>query len=485
MTRHLLIALGFAASVAAAADPAAGVANSIVEVVVTAQRYDPQIPWRQERPVGRLGYGVAIAPGRIVTCEDLVRNATLVEVRRPGKADKIQARLIQSDARANAALLDVPSRAGTNAFPALEWNEAVATGTQVTLAQFDAAGQMQTGDGRITEIAVEPLPGAPHNLLTFSVLTDLKFDRSGAPVLRDGRLVGLVMHYDDASQTSLVLPAPVLKAFVSSADRPPYTGLATAGVMWSPLIDPVKRRYYGLPEDDRGVLVSRTVPGTSAASALAPDDVILQWDGRAVDSQGYYDDPDFGRLSFSHLIAGRRRPGDTVPVTIWRDRQSVDVAVRLDPFSDETSLIPLNTEGRQASYLVEGGILLRELTADYLFAHGNRWMLNANPRLVNLYLTRAHFPSSPGEKVVILAAILPDLINRGYQGYRDDIVTHVNGERIANLKDVFAIRERDGGIWRIATQSRGVDIVLNADELEAANRRIAERYRIPQLRLMR
>jgi hypothetical protein len=139
----------------------------------------------------------------------------------------------------------------------------------------------------------------------------------------------------------------------------------------------------------------------------------------------------------------------------------------------------------QSEYLVEGGLILRELSADYLLSRGSRWMLNANPRLVFLYLNRAQFPGKPGQRVVILSGVLPDSINRGIQDYRDDVVTHVNGQAVSNIREVFAIRDRDNGIWRITTQSHGVDIVLERDQLREANQRIAERYRIPQLRFTR
>lgn len=485
MKRLILL---FLSALAAAHVPAAetnDVSRSVVEVFVTALRYDANVPWRRERPTFRSGYGVVIAPSRIITTEDLVRNAVMVEIRRPGGSDKIPAVLVQSDARANAALLDISASATGRLLPPVGWDGKVATGTKITLVQFDAAGQIQTGDGRITEIAVGPLPSAPHSLLTFSVLTDLKLDRIGTPAFHEGRLVGLVMQYDENSQTSLLLPTAILKRFVESVDHPPYRGLATAGVFWTALVDPVKRRYYGLPADHQGVLVLRTVPESGAASTLMADDVILEWDGRNIDSQGYYDDPDFGRLSFPHLIAGYRFPGDEVPVTVWRNHQRRSVRVRLDPFSDARALIPLNTEGERADYLVEGGLIFRELTADYLLSRGPRWMLGSNPRLVYLYLTRAPFAEKPGERVVILSGVLPDSINRGFQNYRDDVITKVNGEAVSNLKAVFAIRARDGGIWRITTQSRGVDIVLDRNQLREANQRIAERYRIPQLQALR
>jgi hypothetical protein len=181
---------------------------------------------------------------------------------------------------------------------------------------------------------------------------------------------------------------------------------------------------------------------------------------------------------------GRRRPGDRVPAVIFRNRERRNVEVRLDAFDDDRALIPLNTEGRPTAYLVEGGLVLRELTADYLQSFGSRWMLGANPRLVHLYLTRAQFPEKPGDRVVILAGVLPDVINKGYQGYRDDVVTHVNGQPVSNLAEVFAIRDRDRCIWRVTTQSQGVDLVLDRTQIDEANRRIAGCYRIPKLRFL-
>jgi hypothetical protein len=159
------------------------------------------------------------------------------------------------------------------------------------------------------------------------------------------------------------------------------------------------------------------------------------------------------------------------------------VDVVLDAYDDSRALIPQNIEGRQAQYLVEGGILLRELTADYLMAPGARWMVANNPRFVNLFLSRAQFPDKPGDRVVIMADILPDMINKGYQQIHDDIVTKVNGQPISSLKDVFAIRRRDGAITRITLTNMGVDIVLDPAALEEANRRISKQYRIHQLML--
>jgi hypothetical protein len=298
--------------------------------------------------------------------------------------------------------------------------------------------------------------------------------------LIDNRLVGMAMRYNVANQLTMALPASLLQRFVSDATSPSYRGFSTAGIFWTPLIDPAKRLFYKAPEKDSGILILKLIPDSGASRTLRTGDVILLWDGSDIDSQGYYLDPDFGRLAFSHLIA-KRFPGDTVACTILRDGQTVNQEVTLDDFDDSRALIPNNVEGFPSEYIVEGGLLLRELTADYLMSSGTRWLVANNPRFVNLYLTQAQFPKKPGDRIVILAGVLPDDINKSYQHLRDDIITQVNGKPVSSLDDVFAIRRSDGGISRITLRNMGTDIILDSAALESANQRIADRYRIHKL----
>lgn len=459
--------------------------RSIVEVLVTSQRYDTRMPWRQERPAGRAGYGVVVADGRVLTTESLVRNAVLIEVRKPGRDNKIPARLVVSDCRLDSALLATEPHPDIQSLPPVGWAENLGAGAKVSLTQFDDAGQPQDGDGRITEVAVDALPNAPSAVLTFKVLTDLKINALGTPAFHQGKLAGLALQYDSQTQTTLVIPAPILKRFMTDAAGGSYKGVASAGLTWTALMDPAKRRFLGLKDDNTGVFVLRTIPGAPASSLFKPGDVLLDLDGKTLDSQGYYQDAVYGRLLFSHLISGCRSPGDTIPATIIRNREKMQLSLPLVVVGDDQALIPQNTEGRQPEYLVDGGLILRELTADYLMAHGPRWMLSANLRLVNLYLTRAQYPSEPGERVVILSSVLPDPINVGYQMYHDEIVTQVNGRKIRNIRDAFAIVREDGGIRRLTLSSTPLDLVLDPERLKESNQRLARVYRIPRLQFER
>jgi S1-C subfamily serine protease len=466
---------------ARAADTPAPAGVQVVDVLVTVQSCDERMPWRLSRPQFRQGYGVVVAPGRVLTTEELVRQAALIELRQPGRAVKYAATLRQSDPQVAAALLEVSDAAFRRELEPVTLASNLVRGAQTRIVQYDDSGLRQEGAGRIVEIGVEPLPAAPSALLTFRVLSDLRVQNPGAPVYTDGQLAGVMMRYDAQHQTGFVLPAPVIARFLQAAAEPRYLPPPDGGFAWVPLVDAAKRRYFGLGDEKGGVQVVEVATNASASGVLEPNDVLLQWDGFAVDNQGFYADPEYGRLRLSHAIEGRRRTGERVAVTFVRQGAHRQAEITLRPHTDADALVPENTVGAPPEYLVEGGFVLRELTARYLRT-GGRGVAGANLRLSHLYLARGERPDQAGDRVVILAGVLPDPVNVGYQELHDEVVTAVNGEAVHNLRDVARILDRDNGIQRLAFQGRGIDVVLDTAQRSAVNARVGRTYRIPELR---
>jgi hypothetical protein len=454
----------------------------VMQVLVTAQTHNPLLPWIKTAPATHYGYGIDLGGGRVLTTEHLVRNHKLVELRRARTGLKIPVTVEISDAQVDLALLRMaPSE--RDPFP-LSAGLAKNVGREQALMilQLDETRELQRGTAQVLQINVTRLPATVYSSLSFKLLTRLNVDGEGAPVLAGTELAGLMLSYDETTRTGEMIPYPVIAQFLDDALTPPYTGFATAGFLWKPLIDPVKRNYFKVEQPNAGIQVSSCIPGTGAADRLKSQDVILEWDGCEIDSLGYYRDPDFGRLPISYLIKGRRAPGSTVPATVIRDGSRIRVDVTLNHVNDGDALIPENVEQEQPEYLVQGGIVIRELTGLYLRSHGNNWERATDPKLVQLYNTRRFMPSHPGEHVVILSRVLPHSINVGYQQFQDRIVRAVNGQPVDNMADVFRIVDQAGGVERLSLDSMGVDLVLERSALKQADSQLAENYGIPQLR---
>jgi hypothetical protein len=281
------------------------------------------------------------------------------------------------------------------------------------------------------------------------------------------------------------IPSTTLRRFLNAAEQSAYTGLARAGIQFEPLLDPVQRRYLNVPGLAGGVLVAAVSPNSGAATVLQAGDVITRWDGATLDARGYYDDPDYGRLLFSYLIGGLRRPGDRVSVTRIRQGRMEDVSLTLGSHDERQSWVPGKEADEPADYLVEGGLVLRELTGAYLAKGHINWELEADPRLAHYLSLSDNFNGPPEARVVILSFVLPAAINIGYHDLSDEVVTAVNGHPVNNLADVFRVADAEGGLHRISLLGSGVDVALDPQALPAANRGIAATYQIPSLRRQR
>ncbi|MBI2440222.1 MAG: hypothetical protein HYV35_02505 [Lentisphaerae bacterium] len=465
---------------------------NVLEITVTYQDFDPHIPWRKKAAQVRQGFGVVIAPGQVLTTEDLVRNHTQVELRRAKSGSKLAAAVREADDQLNTAILTfIPPQTGFTNLPGanapvpLALADIIRRDDRLTIVKLEHSGEFQTSEAQVVELSAS----AALRPLALKVLTQLSIEQHGTPAFIDGRLAGLSVDYDPKTQTGLFIPCTTLSRFLADANAPPYKGMAWAGFQFEPLMDPVKRRFLGVPQEQGGILVTKTSPGSGAATVLQAGDVITAWDGVAVDTQGYYADQDFGRLRLPYLIGGRRAPGERVPVEFVRAQKTIRTEVLLKRQRDAEELIPeqatLAGPGQAdapVEYLVEGGLVLQELTGEYLRAAGENWQLKMNPRLVYYYLHQDKIMEKPGDHVVVLSMVLPDSINIGYQEFRDQVVTAVNGLGVRNMADVFRLVDASGGLRSISLLGYGVDLALDETALAEANRRIAAQYRIPRLR---
>jgi len=458
---------------------------NIVQVMVTFQEYDPFLPWQKKNTGVKSGYGVLVGPSEIITTENLVRNNTLIELRKSGSGEKIPATVVLADEQANLALIKIPDGSNLQGMSPMPLSDNMSRNGDVTMLQFDETAQIQHGKAQVIQLSMKPLPYAPYPTLTFTILTDLNINGEGAAAIRDGKLSGLVMNYDRSTRTGSMMPAVTIKHFLSDVAQSPYKGFASAGFIWTYLVDPAKRKYFNVNIHNKGILILDTMPGSGSAETLHSNDVILEWDGYSIDNLGFYNDPDFGRLAFTYLVMGRRSPGDVVPVKIIRNGKESDVTVKLTRRIDREALVPENITHQKDEYIVEGGLIIRELTGAYLSSYGQDWLRNVDPRIVNIYLTKKFHPEKSGEKVIILAGVLPNPINIGYQQFRDDVITKINGKPVSNITDIFNILRKDGSIQRITIKSMEIDIVLDQTMLTEANDELASLYRIPNLRYQR
>jgi hypothetical protein len=147
-------------------------------------------------------------------------------------------------------------------------------------------------------------------------------------------------------------------------------------------------------------------------------------------------------------------------------------------------LVPQAPYNQEPEYLVMGGLVFQSLTRNYLRSWGEDWERRAPFRLAYF---RNEEPTPERPRIVIMAQVLPDIYNLGYQDSRNLVVEQLNGRRVSSLGDLVDAmgQARDG--FHVVDFMSGESlqrIVLDAEELNAATRRIQEVYGIERERVI-
>ena len=455
---------------------------SVVRVNSTNQNFDFFRPWQKKLPFSRRGLGAVIEGGRVLTSAELVANHTFIELETASGGVKSAATVVAVDYETNLALLAPTDPDFLAKSKPLGIDDQARVGDRIELLQLESNGSLATTAGTITTITVANYPLDQIALLVFRVSLPLQFrDQSFTlPAVRNGSLVGILMRYDTRSQTGDLVPAPVIRRFLSAAVHQPFENFPRAGMSFAALRDPQLRRYVGIAPDAGGVYVTEIVQGGPAQKAgLQEGDILLKVGEYAVDSDGNYEDPVYGRIPFSHLTNTVFPAGKTVEFTVFRNGKTVNLPVELEA-PDPKSIISENlVADQQPRYFILGGLVLQELSRSYLREWGPDWKKEAPQRLVYIDEFQREQAADRG-KVVFLSQILPSDLAIGYDELDHVIVKKVNDRQIRNLDDVAeAVKTPIHGYHKIEIEEDPGVMYIDADLARDQEKALLDQYQIP------
>ena len=348
---------------------------SVVRVNSTNQDYDFFRPWSKKNPRAFHGLGAIVAGNRVLVTAQLVANHSYVELERAESGQKTDATVVCVDYEANLALLQPTSENFLAGLHPLDLTLDAAVGDRVNVLQLESNDALVSTPGPITTIEVGHYQLEGIAMLIYRLSLPLQYREGSftAPVIKDGKLAGILMRYDPRTQSVDVLPAPVIAHFLKDVDSGSYQGFPRIGMDHAPLRDPQLRHYANLPAGSGGVYVTEVVPNSPAAKAgLKPGDVLLEVAGAAVDQDGNYEEPLYGRIAFTHLITTKAYAGDKLPMKIFRDgsTQTLEVTLAHQPPKDYLSEPYVIDEAPR--YYVVDGLIFEELSRQYLKEWGRR-----------------------------------------------------------------------------------------------------------------
>jgi S1-C subfamily serine protease len=475
------------------AAPEAAQTRSLLKVNVTAQPYDLHLPWQKQSPINSRGLGVVLEGNRVLVTAQLVADANYIEIEQPDGGQKLAAKVIAVDYEANLALLESAINAEKEKafFAGLEPMK-VDTSARIG----DAVAVWQTG--RVGELIQTPL--IISKILTrryvvegsgFLVYETTGIIRSEAnsftlPVIKGGKLAGLLLSYDSKNQVTTILPAPIIEHFLNDFADGAYEGFPGLGMEFQVTLDEQLREYLGMKPDAPGVLVSAVVKGASAEKAgLKKGDILLAINGHSIDARGDYQDPQYGPLSTSHIVRGKAYVGDDFELKIIRDGAEQVLKGKLTRKNPDDYLVTPYRFDKGPPYILMGGLIFQELSRPYLDSFGEQQTENsALLRLSHIARDPDELEEAGRKKLVFLANVLPTPSAQGYDQLGGIVVNKVNGRTIAQLRDLdAAFKDLKGTTHVIELDDFPHVLYLDAAAVDQDNQRLQSgAYRISGLK---
>lgn len=272
-----------------------------------------------------------------------------------------------------------------------------------------------------------------------------------------------------------MVSVPVIRHFLEDIRDGAYDGIPDPGLWVQTVENSALRRYHRVSEGEEGVLVRKVFPGSPAEGLLRPDDVILSVDGFPVACDGTVAFRGEERTSFLFTFQ-QKQIGETSVVRVLRDGAVREAPIRLSGPSESWREVPYEQYDVRPVYYVYGGIVFTRLTENFLMEFDDDWWYEAPIPLVHAAYYRD--PDPGRREVVIIADVLADEVNMGYENVYWEIVDQVNGQEVAGMEELVELLESNRGEFQVIETERGDQIVLDRKEARKSRRRVMKQYSI-------
>jgi len=449
--------------------------NAMVKIYTVYTEYDYDMPWQISKQQERTGSGSIINGKRILTNAHVIADQRFIQVKHAGDAKKYVAEVEFVAHDCDLAVLRVKDDAFFTNVEPLSIGDLPRMQDRVAVFGFPEGGdELCITEGVVSRVEYQNYAHSSASLLACQIDAAINPGNSGGPVMKDGEIVGVAFQkIDPGDKIGYMIPAPVIHRFLKDIADGRYDGIPSLEGYAQSMENSSMRAKYRMKENQTGVLVTYIPPGSSSEGKVRTGDVILAIDGHVVENDGTIAFRDHERIAADYVV-NSKFIHDSVQLRLLRDGKVMDVVIPLTDPIDSSLLVPYMQYDKSPTYYIVGGLVFQPLTANYL----NKWpeQKDAPPNLVHYFFNGRRSPDQ--RQVIVLTQVFGDDSTVGYSHLKNNVVTHVNGKRIASMEDLVRAIEQNTGEYHVMVDEYGNQIVLETNTAKAANQRIMHNYMI-------
>ncbi len=447
--------------------------DAIVKIFAVKSSPGFSMPWQNGQQSQGTGSGVVIKDGLILTNAHVVANHAFLMVRKQGDPTRYVAKAVAVCHTADLALLKVEDKLFYKDITPLEFGDLPELQEEVSVIGYPVGGDsISITKGVVSRIEPVIYSHSHRTLLAIQVDAAINPGNSGGPVLLDNKIIGLAFQtYLTRQSMGHVIPQPVINHFLNDFynKRPLKFPVLKIGV--TTMENPDLRTWAKMRKGDTGILITTVTKTPGKTTPFKINDVILAIDNKTVANNGSIQFRENEVIDFKYLIR-KKYVGEKVNFKLLRDGKEIVVDYQL---TVPNKLVKSRRYNITPEYYFVGGLLFVPLDMNFLESWKNWW--NSAPReLVNF---RGAVITKDRKEIVVLANVLPDAVNVGYQNIKYSAVKKLNGKKVVDLKSFVRNIENIKTGFVILELYNNSKIVLDVKKMRASTKRIMGRYRIP------
>jgi len=452
--------------------------DAIVKIYTIYRQFNYSMPWQMKGQKSRNGSGCIIQGKRILTNAHIVSDHAFIQVRRAGQTKKYTAKVETIAHECDLAILKVEDQTFFSGADSISLGDLPKIRDKVYVCGFPVGGdKLSVTEGVVSRIEHSVYAHSMAYLLACQIDAAINPGNSGGPVIKENRLVGVAFQaVGSMENVGYMVPTPVIKHFLKDIEDGKYDGIPGLGVFCQKMENPDIREYFGIMEDQVGILVDKVYQNSPVREWVKPDDIILSVDGYKVGNDGTIEFRRGYRTFFEYVIQ-RHQINDILSLEIMREKHPI-IKLRC-PLTERINswrLVPPEHYDIGPTYYILGGLVFEPLTLNYLKEWGRNWADDAPLDLVRHYLKGEK--SEEQNEVIVLVNVLADEMNSGYQDKKNEIIHSVNGIAIRSMRDLVRAFEENKGSYHIIEDKDAYQIILNKSKVETYGPRILQRYLI-------
>lgn len=441
-----------APAVAVKEDPSA----VLLSVALTVQDFNRVNPWEKTQAGSSRLNGIYLGDGLVLTLGRSLATTNYVEISLPDGSRTVPAKVLRYDADLNLGLLSVEGEEDATIFDdrtTYPLGAPLGRGCKAELfctlngmepLRIPLTAEIGTVEDSMPRLQMRAEQAVPGNYT------------HGAPVVSEGKLVGISAGYNSGSRQLRVINAEIIKRFLDAKPEDPK-GVPLMGVSMADLTDPVFRSYLGLGDKHTGVYLSSVKPeGGAAVAGLRKGDVLTSVEGIKIDNRGRCNLPLYGYLDISTVVRYLKPIGESLTVTYFRDGQEHTATMPLNRDAEQKTLIPDEEGGAAPRYVVWGGLVFQPLTTNYM----NALKAEAKGALPTEFLEldgRTEELRARGfRELTALTLVVPTTATLGYDSCNFALVEKVNGVEPHSFDDFVKLLDAP-------TESGMVELTINKE----------------------